>query len=114
MSQIELIITRLAHSDLARIYGFLNDLGATKQANMVMQLLSNSFGTTQNNPKNGKSYDLLIDGELLANVREVIVPYGKSGYSYLFYYDENDGKVFILTIKHFRENNYRLDLLVFN
>lgn len=114
MPQVNLIITRLAQSDLARIYNFLNDLGATKQANTVMQLLKNSFVTTQDRPNNGKAYDLSIDGQTLQNVRQVIVPYGKSGYSYLFCYDESNNQILVLTVKHFRENSYRLDLLTFS
>lgn len=114
MPQVNLIITRLAQSDLARIYHFLNDLGATKQANAVMQLLKNSFITTQGKPNNGKTYDLLVDGEILYNVREVVVSYGKSGYSYLFWHDEPNNQILVLTVKHFRENAYRLDLLTFS
>lgn len=114
MPQINLIITRLAQSDLLRIYNFLNDLGATKQANAVMQLLKNSFVTTQDKLTNGRAYQLSIDGETLENVREVIVSYGKSGYSYLFWYDEANNQVLILAIKHFRENAYRLDLINFS
>lgn len=85
-------------------------MGATKQANAVMQLLKNSFVITQDKPNNGKIYDLSVDGEALQNVREVIVPYGKSGYSYLFCHDEPNNQILILTVKHFRENAYRLDL----
>lgn len=114
MPQINLLITRLAQSDLLRIYNFLNDLGATKQANTVMQVLKNSFITTQDKPTNGRAYQLSIDGETLENVREVIVSYGKSGYSYLFWYDETNNQVLILAIKHFRENSYRLDLINFS
>lgn len=113
-----LIIARLAQSDLARIYHFLNNVGATKQANTVMQLLKNSFIATQNKPHNGKAYDLSVDKEtlpkeVLANIREVIVSYGKSGYSYLFWYDKPNNQIVVLTVKHFRENAYRLDLLTF-
>lgn len=107
MPQVELIITRSAQTDLARIYDFLHDLGATKQANAVMTLLKNSFLTTQNKPNNGKSYELIVDGEALKGVREVTISYGKSGYSYLFWHDELNKQVLILTVKHFRENSYR-------
>lgn len=112
--KISLIITRLAQSDLSRIYNFLNDLGATKQANTVMQLLKNSFIATKDKPNNGKVYDLSVDDETLENVREVIVSYGKSGYSYLFWYDKPNHKILILTVKHFRENAYRLGLINFS
>lgn len=114
MPQVNLIITRLAQSDLFRIYNFLNDLGATKQANSVMQLLKNSFVATQDRPNNGKAYDLSVDGQTLQNVREVIVSYRKSGYSYLFWYDEPNNQILVLTVKHCRENAYRLDLLTFS
>ena len=114
MPQVKLVITRLAQSDLTRIYSFLNDLGATKQANAVMQLLRSSFLATQDNTHNGRTYDLSVDGEVLRHVREVIVPYGKSGYSYLFWHDEADNQIVVLTVKHFRENAYRLALLSFS
>lgn len=114
MPQVNLLITQLALSDLQRVFNFLNDLGATKQANTVMQLLRNSFVTTQNQPSNGRKYELSVSGETLPNVREVLVPYGKSGYSYLFWYDEPSNQVLILAVKHFRENGYRLDLLSFS
>lgn len=113
MSQVKLIITRLAQSDLTRIYNFLTDVGATKQANAVMQLLKNSFVASQDRPNNGKAYDLSVDGKTLKNVREVFVSYRKSGYSYLFWYDEPNNQILILTVKHFRENAYRLDWLTF-
>lgn len=99
-------ITRIAQIDLSRIYNFLNDLGATKQANDVMSLLKNSFETTQNKPNNGREYKLSVDNEALENVREVTVKYGKSGYSYLFHHNEQEATIYILTIKHFRENSY--------
>ena len=111
MPQVNLIITQPAQSDLARIFNFLNDLGATKQANTVMQLLKNSFVTTQNKPDNGRKYELSVSGETLPNVREVIVPYGKGGYTYLFWYDTEKNQILILTVKHFREKSYRLDRL---
>lgn len=38
----------------------------------------------------------------------------KSGYSYLFWYDEPNNQILVLTVKHFRENTYRLDLLTFS
>lgn len=114
MPQVNLIITRLAQSDLTRIFNFLGDLGATKQANAVMTLLKNSFVATQNRPNNGKAYDLTVDGETLPNVREVTVSYGKSGYSYLFWHDEPNGRILILTVKHFRENAYRVEFLTLN
>lgn len=84
MSQITLNITQSAQADLARIYQFLLDCGAIKQAKEVMQLLKASFIATQNKPNNGKAYILTIDGETLPNVREVSIAYGKSGYRYLF------------------------------
>lgn len=87
MPQVNLIITRLAQSDLARVYDFLHDLGATKQADAVMRLLGKSFLATRNNPKNGRIYELSVNGEILENVREVLVFYGKGGYSYLFCHD---------------------------
>ncbi|HEZ0077626.1 MULTISPECIES: type II toxin-antitoxin system RelE/ParE family toxin [Neisseria] len=102
------MITRPAQSDLVRIYNFLNDLGAEHQANTVMRLLKNSFVSTQGSPSNGKPYDLSVAGETLQNVREVIVPYGKSGYSYLFWHDKSGKQILILTVRHFRENAYRL------
>lgn len=108
MPQVKLIITRPAQSDLVRIYNFLNDLGAEHQANAVMRLLKNSFVSTQGSPSNGKPYDLSVAGETLQNVREVIVPYGKSGYSYLFWHDKSGKQILILTVRHFRENAYRL------
>ena len=114
MPQISLVITRLAQADLMRIYGFLNDLGAEQQALAVMQRLKASFITIQNKPNHGKSYTLSIDGEVLPSVREVYVPYGKSGYSYLAHYDELSHKLLILAVKHVREYNYRLDMLSFD
>lgn len=93
------------------MFNFLNDLGATKQANAVMQLFKESFVKTQNNLNNGKVYTLSVDGEVLENVREVTISYGKSGYSYLFWHDDANNRVLILTIKHFRENTYRVSLL---
>ncbi len=114
MPQVTLVISRLAQADLARIYEFLSDLGATRQAVTVMQLLKDSFVIVQNKPNHGKAYQLSIDGETLDHVREVMVSYGKGGYSYLFWYDEPNAQVLILTVKHFRENAYRLDLLNFD
>lgn len=107
MPQVNLLITQLAQSDLMRVFNFLNDLGASKQANTVMQLLRNSFITTQNQPNNGRKYELSVNGKTLSNVREVLVPYGKSGYSYLFWYNTQSNQVLILAVKHFRENGYR-------
>jgi plasmid stabilization system protein ParE len=110
MSQV--IITRLARADLLRIYFFLDDIGASKQAKVVVQLLRNSFQTMLSNPKIGRKYILSADGIELNDVREVIVPYGKSGYSYLYRYDENRKTITILTVKHFRERTYQSDLLL--
>lgn len=111
MPQINLYITRLAQSDLQKIYHFLYDLGAIQQANKVMQLLKASFVETLHRPNHGKTYILAVDGEQLEHVRELTVSYGKSGYRYLFRYDETNNTIMILAVKHVRENNYRLDLL---
>ena len=111
MPPVNLIITQPAQADLARVFNFLSDLGATKQANEVMRLLEQSFSVTQRKPENGRKYALSVNGETLPNVREVIVPYGKGGYSYLCWYDEPGNQVLILTVKHFREKAYHLDKL---
>lgn len=113
MSSVNLIITQPARLDLARVFNFLNDLGATKQANEVMRLLEKSFAVIQRMPEIGRKYELSVNGETLPNVREVIVPYGKSGYSYLYVYDASNNQILILTVKHNRENAYRLDRLNF-
>lgn len=101
-------ISRLAYSDIDRIYTFLIEHNAQQQANHVVGLLKGAFAKLETLPQSGKRYPLTIGGKTLDNVRESSIRYGKGGYNFLHRYDKAQNIVVVIAIKHYREKNYQL------
>lgn len=106
MSQV--VISEIAHADILRLTTFLKENDSAKQAVEVMHLLNEAFISLLSLPNMGKIYQSKQKNPLLNNAREISLKYGKSGYKFLYNYQKDNNTVVILTVKHYRENRYRI------
>lgn len=98
----QLILDRQARLNYQHLVAYLAETGAVVQAITVAELLDNAFDFVAQYPKIGKMFDTAT------HIREYFVKYGKAGYSFLYHYDEQNDIVVILTIKHYRQQQYNL------
>jgi len=91
--------TRAARDDLRQLYGFLleKDIQAARQAR---EAIRKSLVLLQDFPFSCRKAD--PDKPLL---REMVIPFGTSGYVALFEIDDNE-TVTILALRHQREDDY--------
>lgn len=98
-------ISEQAQEDLGRFADFLVQAGVPEKAEKVALLILESFEILQNNPLIGRVYQLAG----YENFRELVIKYGKSGYTALYHVDLNTDIVTIHTIKHQKEFGYMMD-----
>lgn len=97
MSQI--IITQKAAQGLEQCRRFLlekNPRAATRAA----QAIKNSFSLLQAEPQIGRPFDNLPE------LRELIIPFGESGYVALYRYEERTNSLYIVAFRHQKEAGY--------
>lgn len=94
-----LIITEKAVSGLERCRLFLtkNNLTASKKAAFVIK---QQFDLLEANPEIGRPLNDLPE------LRELIIPFGDSGYVALYRLDENADFIYILAFRHQKEDGY--------
>ena len=98
MPQIKL--STRAQTDIFRLYKFL--LGSDElSAKRAVTVIKASFNPLRRAPLIGR----LVEENL--TLRELVIPFGSSGYIALYRYDEYLDVVTILTIKHQKESDYK-------
>ena len=93
------IVTETAADGLERCRLFLAGKNA-KAAENAGQTIASQFALLNSNPQLGRP---LSD---LADCRELIIPFGKSGYVALYHYDLRLDLVSILAFRHQKEAGY--------
>lgn len=98
-SMPRLIITEGAVKGLERCRLFLvkNNLGAAKKAAFIIK---QQFEILETNPEIGRPL------EDLPEVRELIIPFGDSGYVALYRLDKSDQAIYVLAFRHQKEAGY--------
>ena len=97
MSQV--IVTESAAQGLERCRHFL--LGKNPQAAIrAGQAIERQFTLLETEPKSGRPLDDVPE------LRELIIPFGDSGYVALYHFDSALGSVFILAFRHQKEAGY--------
>ena len=94
-----LIITEGAGSGLERCRQFLkqqNPVAMTRAAQVIDQYLS----LLESTPAIGRPFDDLPE------LRELIIPFGDSGYVALYRFEASDDAVYILAFRHQKEAGY--------
>ena len=94
-----LIVTEGAISGLERCRKFLNEknpLASTRAA----QTIRHYFSILEDKPEIGRPFDELPE------LRELIIPFGDSGYVALYRFDQNTESVYILAFRHQKEAGY--------
>ncbi len=89
-----------AQSDIARLHSFLLSKNA-KAAQRATQAIRGSFASLAKTPSLGRS----VDGA--ADLRELVIDFGASGYLALYRVDRALDVVIVLAIKHQSEDGYR-------
>lgn len=95
----QIVVSRGARDDLQRCYRFLKpgNLEAAKRAASAIKHGIRKLAAT---PEIGRPFGQ--NGIL----RELLIPFGDSGYSALYTFDPSQNAVIILAVKHQREDAY--------
>lgn len=97
MSQV--IITEAALSGLSRCRNFLLDK-APEAAQRAAASIQKHFLLLETSPQIGRPFDEIPE------LRELLIPFGSSGYVALYRYDMNSNTVYILAFRHQKEAGY--------
>jgi plasmid stabilization system protein ParE len=92
---MKLIVSQAAAADLARLHAFLADKSPAAAERAAAVLIS-AVQSLDKFPERGRPSGT-------PNVRELIVPFGRSGYVLRYAHREQGGEVVVLRIWHGRE-----------
>lgn len=93
------IVTEGATPGLERCRKFLREKSPLAMIRAA-QAIEYHFALLEAEPKIGRPF------EDLPALRELLIPFGDSGYVALYYFDENTESVYILAFRHQREAGY--------
>ena len=94
-----LIVTEGATRGLERCRQFLNEKNPLAMARAA-QVIEQHFSLLESDPEIGRPlYNL-------PELRELIIPFGDSGYLALYRFEENNNAVYILAFRHQKEAQY--------
>jgi plasmid stabilization system protein ParE len=93
----EVVVTRQADADLARLVDFLAD-DEPATALETYDLILGAFDVLRTYPSIGRP----VEGIL----RELVISRGNTGYLALYNYDEQADRVIVLALRHQRELGY--------
>lgn len=104
MSQIKIHInyTVTAMQDFARLSEFMETVSPHTK-NKMIDTIQHGIGNLAQFPEIGKVAHI-------TGMRELAIPFGKSGYSVLYRYRKDANSVDITAIKHYREQKYSIDM----
>ena len=91
---MKIIVAQAAAADLARLHDFLADKSPAA-ANRAAAALIAAIRSLDTFPERGRPSS--------PNIRELIVPFGQSGYVLRYAFREHDDEVVVLRIWHSRE-----------
>jgi len=92
---MKLVVSQAAAADLARLHAFLADKNAAA-ANRAVAVLITAVQSLYTFPERGRPAGT-------ANVRELVVPFGKSGYVVRYAHRQQTDEVVVLRVWHGRE-----------
>ncbi len=84
---------------IRRCRNFLDKAG-TKIIRQAMDAIDRQFSALENSPEIGRPFSNNPD------LRELVIPFGNSGYLALYRYDSDRDAVLILAFRHQREAGY--------
>lgn len=93
------IITEGAARGLERCRLFLAEKNP-QAAMRAGQTIEHQFALLETEPEAGRPFDDLPE------FRELIIPFGDSGYVALYHHDVNSGSVYVLAFRHQKEAGY--------
>jgi plasmid stabilization system protein ParE len=93
------VISASGQADIRRLHRFLA-IKNSEAALRAVKAIRESFKPLRTQPEIGRP----IEDE--PNLRELIIEFGSSGYLALYRYLPNDDAVFILTVRHQRQDQY--------
>ena len=94
-----LIVTEGARPGLERCRKFLKEKNSLAMARAA-QVIDQHFALLETEPEIGRPVDDLPE------LRELIIPFGDSGYVALYRFDENVDSVCVLAFRHQKEAGY--------
>ena len=101
MPQVKIIVTDAARAGMMRCRMFLREKSETAAAR-AQKAIREQIGSLALFPRKGRPYP-----RSPANLRELGIRFGKSGYVALYRYEEEENTVYIVGFKHAREEGYK-------
>lgn len=101
MSQI--IYSEQTHHDFARLCGFVEQIDP-KLKSVVVATVMAGIDTLGTFPEIAP----FCQDESYKHMRELFIPYGKSGYLVLYQYTKTLNEVLIAAIRHSKESGYKM------
>lgn len=95
----QVIVTEGAAQGLERCRRFLVDKHP-QAAMRAGQTIEHHFALLETEPEIGRPFDDLPE------LRELIIPFGDSGYVAFYHFDKNTDAVFVLAFRHQKEAGY--------
>lgn len=93
------IVTEGATQGLERCRLFLIEKNP-KAAKRAAKVIEHTFALLETEPEIGRPFDDLT------KLRELIIPFGDSGYVALYRFDKNSDSVYVLAFRHQKEAGY--------
>ncbi len=94
-----LIVTEGATSGLERCRQFLKEKNPLAMIRAA-QVIDQHFSLLESEPEIGRPFDDLPE------LRELIIPFGDSGYVALYRFEESDNTIYVLAFRHQKEAGY--------
>lgn len=98
----QLTYSQNAVEDLHRIADFMNQVSPATTATMLASLTT-SIDQLMNFPELGRQ------SPYFEELRELVIPFGKAGYTVLYHYNTALNVIEIVAIKHTKEQSYRFN-----
>lgn len=95
----QIIVTEGAAKGMERCRSFLAEKNPNA-AGKAAKAISSHFSILKTEPETGRS----ITG--IPDLRELIIPFGNSGYVALYRYEERSASVYVLAFRHQKESGY--------
>lgn len=95
----QIIVTEGAAQGLERCRSFLAEKNPNA-AKKAAQAISYHFSILRTEPEIGRAINEIPD------LRELIIPFGNSGYAALYRFDKKFGSVYVLAFRHQKEAGY--------
>jgi len=100
MPSVSVRLSPRAHGDTLRLHKWLSDKSPLA-AKKALEQITKSLEILKQQPKIGRPADWISE-----EFRELVIPFGASGYLALYQFDESANEAVVVAIRHQKEAGY--------